>query len=67
MFTSFLHVIPDKDLAKTDKPVRMVEGNSTASSVGLEFDNRTRQIKFLSEVKARYEVPKRIQKTPARP
>ena len=25
VFTSFLHVIPDKDLVKTDKPVRMVE------------------------------------------
>jgi len=67
MFTSFLHVIPDKDLAKTDKPVRLVEGNSTANSVGLEFDNRTRQIKLLSEVKATYEAPKHIQKRPARP
>ena len=35
MFTSFLHVIPDKDFAKTDKPVRMVEGNSTATKVKL--------------------------------
>ncbi len=67
LFTSFLHVIPDKDRASTDKPVRMVEGNSTASSVGLEFDNRTRQIKLLSEVKASYEVPKRSHKKPSRP
>jgi lipopolysaccharide export system protein LptC len=58
VFTSFLHVIPDKDLAKTDKPVRMVEGNSTASSVGLEFNNATREIKLLSEVKASYATPK---------
>jgi lipopolysaccharide export system protein LptC len=58
VFTSFLHVIPDKDLAKTDKPVRMVEGNSTASSVGLEFNNATREIKLLSEVKASYANPK---------
>ena len=59
IFTSYLHVIPDKDLAKTDKPVRMVEGNSTASSVGLEFNNATHEIKLLSEVKASYAVPKR--------
>ena len=59
VFTSFLHVIPDKDLAKTDKPVRMVEGISTASSVGLEFNSVTREIKLLSEVKASYETPKR--------
>jgi len=58
VFTSFLHVIPDKDLAKTDKPVRMGEGNSTASSVGLEFNNVTREVKLLSEVKASYATPK---------
>jgi lipopolysaccharide export system protein LptC len=64
VFTSFLHVIPDKDLAQTDKPVRMVEGSSTASSVGLEFNNATREIKLLSEVKASYETPRRTaQKT----
>jgi lipopolysaccharide export system protein LptC len=64
VFTSFLHVIPDKDLAQTDKPVRIVEGSSTASSVGLEFNNATREIKLLSEVKASYETPRRTaQKT----
>ncbi len=67
VFTSFLHVIPDKDQAKTDKPVRMVEGNSTASSVGLEFNNVTREIKLLSEVKASYAVPKRSVQKPQRP
>lgn len=66
LFTSFLHVIPDKDLAKTDKPVRMVEGNSTASSVGLEFDNVAREIKLLSEVKASYAIPKRSVQKPQR-
>jgi len=67
VFTSFLHVIPDKDLAKTDKPVRMVEGNSTASSVGLEFNNVTREIKLLSEVKASYATPKHFVQNPQIP
>jgi lipopolysaccharide export system protein LptC len=67
VFTSFLHVIPDKDLAKTDKPVRMVEGNSTASSVGLEFNNVTREIKLLSEVKASYATPKHFVQKPQIP
>lgn len=67
VFTSYLHVIPDKDMAETDKPVRMVEGNSTASAVGLEFDNRTRQIKLLSEVKANYAIPERAQQKLSRP
>ncbi len=64
VFTSFLHVIPDQDIARTDKPVRMVEGNSTASSVGLEFNNATRQIRLLSEVKAHYAVAKRANRKP---
>ncbi len=67
VFTSFLHVTPDKDLAKTDKPVRMVEGISTASSVGLEFNSATHEIKLLSEVKASYEVPKRTASKPQVP
>ena len=66
VFTSFLHVVPEKDLAKTDKPVRMVEGNSTASSVGLEFNSVTREIKLLSEVKASYAIPKRSVRKPQR-
>jgi lipopolysaccharide export system protein LptC len=66
VFTSFLQVIPDKDLAKTDKPVRMVEGSSTASSVGLEFNNVTRELKLLSEVKASYAIPKRSVQNPQR-
>jgi lipopolysaccharide export system protein LptC len=65
IFTSFLHVIPDQDLAKTDRLVRMVEGKSTASSVGLEFDNRTRQVRLLSQVKVSYETPKRSNRKPA--
>jgi len=67
VFTSFLHVIPDKDLAKTDKPVRMVEGNTTASSVGLEFNNVAREIKLLSDVKATYAIPQRSDQKPQRP
>ena len=67
VFTSFLHVIPDKDLAMTDKPVRIVEGSSTASSVGLEFNNVTREIKLLSDVKASYETPRHPTQKPQVP
>ena len=59
LFTSYLHVIPDRDFAQTDKPVRIVEGNSTANAVGLEFDNSKRQFRLLSEVKANYAIPPR--------
>jgi lipopolysaccharide export system protein LptC len=65
IFTSYLHVVPDKDFAETDKPARMVEGTSTASSVGLEFNNATREIKLLSEAKATYATPKHPPSKPA--
>jgi len=56
--TSYLHVIPDQEIAKTDQPVTMVEGNSIVRSVGLEFDNKARQVKLLSRVQAHYENPR---------
>jgi lipopolysaccharide export system protein LptC len=57
MYTSFLHVIPDKDLVKTDREVTFVSGNSTLKSVGLEFNNKTRELKLLSNVKGQIETP----------
>ncbi|HUF21037.1 MAG TPA: LPS export ABC transporter periplasmic protein LptC, partial [Burkholderiales bacterium] len=60
VFTTYLHVVPDLEIARTDKPVTMIEGNSTASSVGLEFDNKTREIRLLSRVKAQYETARSI-------
>jgi lipopolysaccharide export system protein LptC len=56
--TNYLHVIPDQEIAKTDQPVTMAEGNSTARAVGLEFDNRTSRVKLLSRVQAHYENPR---------
>jgi lipopolysaccharide export system protein LptC len=56
--TSYLHVIPDEEIAKTDQAVTMVEGNSTVRSVGLEFDNKASRVKLLSRVQAHYENPR---------
>jgi lipopolysaccharide export system protein LptC len=64
IFTTYLHVIPDREIARTDKAVTMVEGNSKASAVGLEFDNKTRQIKLLSNAKAYYENPRALKPSP---
>jgi lipopolysaccharide export system protein LptC len=55
--TSWLHVIPDQDLAKTDREVTMTSGNSTLKSVGLEFNNATRTLKLLSKVNGTFETP----------
>jgi len=56
--TSWLHVIPDANVAKTDKPVRIGTANTLITSVGLEFNNETRILKLLSNVRGRYEKPK---------
>lgn len=56
--TDYLHVIPEEEIAKTDLPVTMTEGNSTARSVGLEFDNKVRKIRLLSNVQIHYEHPR---------
>jgi lipopolysaccharide export system protein LptC len=57
LFTTFLHVVPDKDLAETDREVTMISGKSTVKSVGLEFNNKTRELKLLSNVKGQLETP----------
>ena len=57
MQTSYLHVIPDADVAKTDKPVRISDAHTLITAVGLEFNNQTRILKLLSNVRGRYEKP----------
>jgi lipopolysaccharide export system protein LptC len=57
LYTSFLHVIPEQDLAKTDRQVTMTSGNSTAKSVGLEINNKARTVKLLSQVSVTYHTP----------
>ena len=41
MQTSYLHVIPDADIARTDKPVRVSDARILITAVGLEFNNQT--------------------------
>jgi lipopolysaccharide export system protein LptC len=57
MYTTFLHVVPNQDLVETDREVTLVSGNSTLKSVGLEFNNKTRELKLLSNVKGQFETP----------
>ena len=57
--TSYLHVIPDKDLALTDKPVNIRDAHTNIDAVGLELNNKTHVMKLFSRVKGRYENPNR--------
>ncbi|MEK7768744.1 MAG: LPS export ABC transporter periplasmic protein LptC [Pseudomonadota bacterium] len=51
MVTSSLRIIPDDDIARTDKPVTITEGNTTINAVGMELDNRANVTRLLSQVK----------------
>lgn len=59
MTTSYLHVIPDKDLAVTDRPVAMTRGKSTMTGVGLELNNELRTARLKSKVHGFLETPKK--------
>lgn len=59
METSYLHLIPDKNIAKTDRPVTITDANTIVKSIGLEFNNETRILKLESQVRGIYELKKK--------
>jgi lipopolysaccharide export system protein LptC len=59
MQTSYLHVIPDDKIAKTDRPVTITDANTVVNAVGLELDGNTRILKLNSRVKGTYEQHKK--------
>ena len=48
--TEYLHVIPDKEIARTDKAVTIEEPRGIIRSVGLELDNKAKTLKLRSGV-----------------
>ncbi len=56
--TSYLHVIPDLDLADTDRPVTVMDAHNIVHAVGLQFDNKERIVKLLAQVKSQHEPEK---------
>ena len=52
--TEYLHIVPDRDLATTDRAVTIVDARSTLSATGLEMDNKARILKLLSKVKSEH-------------
>jgi len=44
--TSFLLMIPDDDIARTDRPVQVTHGGSTVWAQSMEFDNTDRFLKI---------------------
>lgn len=56
--TSFLHVIPDARLAKTDRHVTIMNDATVVTAVGLELNTTTRELKLLSDVRSTYDPTK---------
>jgi lipopolysaccharide export system protein LptC len=53
--TSFLHVVRDRSLVRTDRDVVIVEGRRTISGRGMEYDNEQKQMNLLENVRGRFE------------
>jgi lipopolysaccharide export system protein LptC len=60
--TAFLHVMPDANVAKTDRPVTITEAATTVTAVGFELNNETRVIKLLSDVRGTYDSGKALRR-----
>lgn len=58
MQTEYLQIVPDRDLAHTDKPVVIIEEGSRLAGVGMEFNNKTRQFTLLSQVRGKFDARK---------
>ncbi len=59
METSFLHVIPDLNIARTDRPVTVTDAHTVAHAIGLELNSETRIVTFLSRFRGTYHDPGR--------
>ena len=58
MTTSFLHIVRDRSIVRTDRQVTIVEGRRSLSGRGLEYNNDTRELLRRSDVTARFEADK---------
>ena len=53
--TNYLHVIPDANIAKTDKPVTIRDATGVVVASGLELNSETRVLKLQGRVKGTYD------------
>lgn len=54
LHTEYLHIIPDRDWADTDRAVTIVDAHNTVHAKGLEMDNKARTLKLLSQVRSEH-------------
>ena len=56
--TEYLQVLPDRDLARTDRQVVITEGRSRLAGTGMELNNKTRQFALRSQVRGTFDAKK---------
>lgn len=56
--TTYLKVLPQKNKASTDQPVRISSADTLVTGLGLDFDMTARTIKIRSRVKVVYKPPR---------
>lgn len=57
--TDYLHVLAERNIARTDRAVTITEGRSVLSGVGMEFDENARRFALLSQVRGRFDQPRK--------
>ena len=50
--TDYLRIVPDQDLADSDRAVTIVDAHNIIHAIGMELDNKTRTLKLLSQVRS---------------
>ncbi len=53
--TEYLQVVPERNLARTDKPVIITEGRSRLSGVGMEYHRQGRRLELFSNVRGSFD------------
>lgn len=53
--TSFLHLIPEQHLARTDRAVQIADASTVVTAEGLELNSETRVLRLLSKVRGTYD------------
>jgi len=56
--TSFLHIVRDRSLVRTDREVTIVEDRSSLSGRGMEYNTESRQFTLNADVRGRFEPKK---------
>ena len=53
--TSYLRLVPDEDLAETDRAITVKDARNTLHAVGMRFNSKTGVVELLAQVKSQHE------------